>query len=260
MIDYVVQGTIGILILSAGLVYFVVLYLQKQEKQKAEILEISIKNQRNMLEASVESQEIVRRQIGGDLHDDIGTLLSATRLSLAQVGKQLKIAKIDYDQFEHVNQLLLEAMTNVRSISKDLMPSTLDEFGLVVALRDLVSKFEKNQKIKVLFNNESTISDEFVIEKKKELVFFRVAQELLNNAIKHAKATEVMILLKVSFENLILIVQDNGVGFDINQIKNDPQKGLGLKNIEGRMSVIDGDVNFESTIGEGSITMISVKL
>lgn len=258
MINYVVLGTLGILLLAMGLVYFVVLYLQKQEKQKAEILQISIQHQRNMLVASVESQEIVRRQIGGDLHDDIGTLLSATRLSLAQLGKQIKQTEMDIEQFDHSNKLLNEAILNVRKISKDLMPSTLDEFGLVVALKDLVAKFEKNEKLKVNFTLNQ--NEEIILNKKKELVFFRIAQELINNSVKHANASQIELSLLLNKDKMIMIVQDNGVGFDLEAIKNDSKKGLGLRNIESRMSVINGEVNYESNIGKGTTTILKVNI
>lgn len=258
MINYVIIGTVGILLLASGLVYFVVLYLHKQEKQRMQLQELKSIHQQNMLEASVESQESVRRQIGGDLHDDIGTLLSATRLSLAQLGKQLKQNGMDLSLFENSGELLNEAIVNVRKISKDLMPSTLDEFGIEVALKDLVSKFEKNDKVRVNFLPNKT--HEIEVDKKKELVFYRIAQELVNNAVKHSSASLIELSLFISSEKMLMMVQDNGVGFDLEALKKDSKKGLGLKNIEGRMSVIGGEVNFESVIGKGSTTVVNVKL
>jgi signal transduction histidine kinase len=253
----IILGTFAMLLPTSAIILFVILYYRRQRLQRERAERIEEEHRQQMLEASVESQESVRRQIGGDLHDEIGTLLSASRMSLTQIIKfSDDAAKRDHLLLETQKQLN-EALNNVRRISKDLMPSTLDEFGLIAALRDFTQKMTEHTGILICFNHGELNE---IFDKKIELTLYRSSQELVNNALKHSQASVINITLSKNEERLILIVNDNGIGFDLAEV-NKPNRGIGIKNIESRISVIKGgEIKFKVKKGQGANFEISVPL
>ena len=136
------------------------------------------------------------------------------------------------------------------------MPSTLDEFGLIIALKDFTEKMTEFTGIMVCFSHGELTE---IYDKKVELAFYRTAQELVNNALKHARASVINIQLKLINNDLTLQVSDNGIGFDLAET-NKPDRGIGIKNIESRISVIKGKIKFDVQKGKGSSFEITVAL
>ena len=254
----IIFGTAVILVMALGIISFVLVYMRKQQQQQENLNQLNIIHQRNLLEASVDSQENVRRQIGGDLHDDIGTLLSATRMQLSLLGKQIKDNEPANDFFTNTNELLNDAITNVRRISKELMPATLDKFGLEIGLKEFAEKFSSVTGVEVSFLANGI--DESLFSKKIALIFFRIVQELVNNSLKHAEASRINIELSQNERQLMLQVADNGKGFDLDEVMANPKTGIGIRNIESRLSVINGTVNYDVARGKGAKINIDVNL
>jgi signal transduction histidine kinase len=254
----IIFGTAVILVLAIGIISFVVVFMQKQRQQYKEMTKLKDAHQLDLLTASVDAQENVRRQIGGDLHDDIGTLLSTTRLSLAQLGRQIKSMPETEGHFGQTNELLNQAISNVRRISKELMPSSLDEFGLGPALEDFSEKLTLSTGVNVFFDAHGLRNVRFL--PKIELILYRIIQELTNNSLKHAKATQIDIDLSKIDNTLHLVVKDNGIGFDKDKVMKNPKNGIGIRNIEGRLSVINGKVFFDVANGRGSVILVDVNL
>ncbi|MEA5138471.1 sensor histidine kinase [Arcicella rigui] len=252
-IKMVILGTVAMLLPVSAIILFVIIYYRRQRLQR-EAHEEAL--HQAMLEASVLSQEVVRRQIGGDLHDEIGTLLSATRMSLSQLSKHQLSTDKGEQIFNRTQELLNEALNNVRRISKDLMPSTLDEFGLIEALKDFSQKMTLHTNMPIYFVC-GELNKRY--DSKVELALYRTAQELVNNALKHAEASQIKIILLENKAELLLQVIDDGKGFDLNEV-NQPSRGIGIRNIESRISLIKGQVKFDVEIGKGSNFIISVPL
>lgn len=252
----IILGTFAMLLPVVAIIFFVIFYNRRQRLQREKLERIEELHRQAMLEASVASQENVRRQIGGDLHDEIGTLLSATRMSLTQITKYEDNPAKRISLLNQTEELLNETLNNVRRLSKELMPSTLDEFGLIIALKDFTEKMTEFTGIMVYFSH-GELSE--VFDKKIELALYRTAQELVNNALKHAKASSISIQLQVKNNNLVLQVSDNGIGFDLAEV-NKPNRGIGIKNIESRISVIKGKIKFDVEKGKGSSFEITVAL
>ena len=252
----IILGTSAMLLPVTVIIIFVVFYNRRQRLQREKLEHLEEIHCQEMLEASVASQENVRRQIGGDLHDEIGTLLSATRMSLSQISKY-EDNPIKRNILLKQTQLLLnDTLNNVRMLSKELMPSTLDEFGLIIALKDFTEKMTEYTGVMVCFSHGELLE---VFNKKIELALYRTAQELVNNALKHAKASVISIQLQVKHGDLVLQVSDNGIGFDLAEV-NQPNRGIGIKNIESRISVIKGKIKFDVEKGRGSSFEVSVAL
>ena len=252
----IILGTFAVFLPVAAIIFFVIFYNRRQRLQREKLERIEEIHRQAMLEASVATQENVRRQIGGDLHDEIGTLLSATRMSLTQITKYEDSPAKRTALLNQTEELLNDTLNNVRRLSKDLMPSTLDEFGLIIALKDFTEKMTEFTGIMVCFSHGELTE---IYDKKVELAFYRTAQELVNNALKHARASVINIQLKLINNDLTLQVSDNGIGFDLAET-NKPDRGIGIKNIESRIRVIKGKIKFDVQKGKGSSFEITVAL
>jgi signal transduction histidine kinase len=254
----IILGTAVIMIMAIGIISFVLVYMRKQQQQQENLNNINILHQRNLLEASVDSQENVRRQIGGDLHDEIGTLLSASKMSLSILGKNIADQESTKELVAQTTDLLNQAVANVRRISKDLMPSTLDQFGLVIALQEFSEKLTAYTGIPIFFKKINI--DNQIFPKKIELIYYRIVQELINNSLKHANPTQINIILELADNKLIVVVNDNGIGFDMAKVMTNPQNGIGIRNIQSRLSLIDGKVDYDVAPGKGAIIKIQTEL
>lgn len=254
----IIFGTAVILVLAVGIISFVLVYVRKQQQQHEEMSKINELHQRNLLEASVDSQENVRRQIGGDLHDEIGTLLSASKMSLSILGKSIAGQPGVDLLLEQTADLLNQAVGNVRRISKDLMPSTLDEFGLIIALDEFSEKLTAYTGIPIFFRKINIQNQ--IFPKQIELIYYRIVQELINNSLKHAKSTKINIDIELKNKHLLLTVLDDGQGFDMNLVMSNPKNGIGIRNIQSRLSLVNGNVNYETAKGKGTKIIVDVEL
>lgn len=248
--------TLAMLVMVVAIIAFVALYQRKQAQQKIAMQELQAEMQRQLLETSLQVQEVERRRIAKDLHDEVGAMLSATKMSLNQLIK--KADTIDLNTLAiQTKELLEESISQVRRISKELVPSTLEEFGLVTAIDEFIQKIHVASGVEFFFKYDGFEEDRR-FDKKIELTVYRVAQELSNNALKHAEATEISLVLSVQEQKLIFTFADNGKGFDVERTLHDPKAGLGLRNIESRLSVVDGWHEIKSATGKGTTTTIKI--
>lgn len=243
-------GTVGMLLLAIAIILFMVFYQKKMIQEQLKRRQLELDYQQKMMEAALESQENERRRVAGDLHDSIGGMLSAIRVGLTTLAKQMT----DPQSMEQPKQMLDDTLSSVRSISRDLMPLTLEKFGLVHALKELCERFHATTFLPVIFYEQGEFQG---LNQKKELMIFRVAQELVNNAVKHSQATTIYVTIRGT-DKLEVIVEDDGVGFDPEAQRSLTQsaKGLGLFNIENRARLLSAKLEFDSPREKGSkITM-----
>ncbi|GAB3510880.1 sensor histidine kinase [Emticicia fontis] len=252
-------GSSGLLVLIIFSILFVVYYKQKQAEQKVAIQELKAEMQRQLLESSLEVQEVERRRIAKDLHDEVGAMLSMTKMSYNQLLKKLNTSAELTEQGKTTKEFLEESINQVRRISRELVPSTLEDFGLISAIDEFIQKIHIASGVLFIFNHEG-IEESQRFDKKIELTIYRIAQELVNNALKHAEAQEITLKLLVQPSKIVFIFTDNGKGFDLIAVKKDPKSGLGLRNIESRLSVVNGTFNIKASIGQGTNTKIEIPL
>jgi two-component system NarL family sensor kinase len=248
----VAVGIVTMLLMSGAIILFIVFYQKRMIVEQLKRRAMEHEFQEKMLQAELESQETERRRLAADLHDSIGGMLSTIRVGMATMARQLG----NPESMDQTKQMLDDTITSVRRISRDLMPSTLEKFGLIHALRELCERFQNTSGIQIDFIEEGRIED---FEKNRQLMIFRIVQELLNNAIKHAQATRIVVHLKA--ESVIGIsVEDDGVGFDAEAVKKDAQngRGLGLFNIENRARLLGGKIVYASQGKSGSKTTLTI--
>jgi two-component system, NarL family, sensor kinase len=204
-----------------------------------------------MMEAALESQENERRRLAGDLHDSVGGMLSTIRVGLTTIAKQMQ----DPYNIEQSKRMLDDTITSVRRISLDLMPSTLEKFGLLPALKEVCERFQMASLIPVHFQEHGEMK---FLDQKKELKVFRVVQELINNAVKHSQASQIKVDV-FGNDKLKICVEDDGLGFDPTLKDNVMQsgKGLGLYNMTNRTRLLNAKLDFDNQVKKGSkITLI----
>lgn len=248
-LNLLLAGVGGLVLLSIGVISFFVIYQRRifeQERGRAEQARL---HQRQLLAAAVDVQEAERRRIASDLHDDIGSLLTATRLYL----RQIKPAQTDGRNDEIKRQSLCivdEMISNTRRISHDLLPPTLEKFGLRAAAEDLCERINQAGGPRVRFR--SNLDER--IDRRTELGLFRALQELLNNTLKHAEAENVDVALHAGPQSLRFTYRDDGKGFSPAQAGG----GLGLRSIESRANLLNATLALDSAPGRGLSVGITV--
>ncbi|MBX9851215.1 MAG: PAS domain-containing protein [Cytophagaceae bacterium] len=218
----------------------------------------SINEQKIRSSSIIEGQEKERRKIARELHDGLGQMLTALKFTI----EGLKGAH-DHKEKEllsEIKKLIYETIAEVRKISFNLMPTVLNDFGIVPAFKHLSDQVSKSSKTNVIFENSSVIER---LPKTVEINLYRIMQEALNNAIKYSEADEVRVKLMNSNEYLQLEISDNGKGFtatNINNKKRVNQSGNGIINIQERTSLIDGQFRIETAPGMGTKIFIKVPI
>jgi signal transduction histidine kinase len=246
----------GIAVMLAFAMAFIIFTNRTQRRLMTERMrqkELELKHKEDLLYSTIQVQEEERRRIARDLHDDIGTKLNVIFLNLHRLKKIDEITVKGETTINEINQLIGNTIDTTRRISHNLLPPTLEDFGLVEAVKELCDNFENSGAIKVDFDlheNQLPISD-----KMAELNIYRVLQELMKNSVKHGEADIVTIRMSLGVEKVKLEYLDNGKGFDMELMKNS-KKGLGMKSMESRMEMINAKLDVQSKIGEGIVVNI----
>ncbi len=229
------------------------LITQQQEeinKQKINELENSLKIKN--LQAMVSGQEAERTRIATDLHDSLGGMLSTLKL-------QYDSLQIDHDElsgnpdYHKIMDLIDEACKDVRDISRNLRPNALEKLGLSAALKDLINRYNSRGSLDISLH----INDvDGILNEDAKLHVYRIIQELLNNALKHAKASEIDVQINKNDEDIMVMVEDNGVGF----IEAEVEKGLGLGNLQSRVNLLKGEISIDSVPEQGTSVIVHIPL
>ncbi|MBE2230900.1 MAG: two-component sensor histidine kinase [Chitinophagaceae bacterium] len=241
-------GTLGMLVLTVGLIIFIILHQKRVKRFNEKIQEMEKAQQRLLLNASIKLQEEERQRLAADLHDDAGPLLATARLYLNEnLVNQDKATQLQ--SIFQARQIIDDTIQLVRNISHSLMPPTLKNFGLESAINDLFQKISGSGTI-----NASSRFHEYKerLKEEKELIIFRVVQELINNILKHSNASFIHLTQNVHAGKFYLRIHHDGRGLvqaDFDKL-NKSNVGLGLKNITSRLRVVDGNINFEKDISQ----------
>ena len=242
--------------LLAGLGYL--LYNRRRLRREVEFAQERRQLERQRAQAVLEAEEAERRRIGSDLHDGVGQLLTAAKMNLHSLGEELNVQTVGQQALlQNALDVVDESFREVRSISHNLMPNALIRRGLAQAVRDFLDKLPAAGRLKI--NLEVVGLDRGGrLEPTVENVLFRVIQELVQNILKHAQATEVTLQIIRHPNELTVLVEDNGVGFDPAALGEDA--GIGLKNMESRMAYLGGRADFDAAPGRGTTVTLEVPL
>lgn len=223
--------------------------LAEKERQirLLELEEAELRKQAEVVEALVKGQEGERKRIAESLHDDVGSMLSALRLQLERIDTESGTAsKKAHGSLRQAVEMLDQVSTDVRNLSHVLMPTAIGKFGLKKALEVYTDQLNKSGKV----HFELMITGlDAALDEQLELSCYRILLELCNNVLKHAEARNVLIEIVEHDDELVLMVEDNGRGFEPADNSAD---GLGLRTIESRMHLLKGRLTVDSRPGHGA--------
>lgn len=242
-----------IIIISLFIIIVILFYFFFQNtrlKQKNKLKDIKNKMQQNMINASIDGQEIERKKIAAFLHDNISGLLTSAGLHLSAFSSQNQLPT---EEITKTKAILEEAHDKVRDLSHELLPALLSKFGLFYALQDLC---EKNTTAIILFEYSSTIATRTRYNEKFEMKIYNIISELFNNIIKHSQASKAKLTLQENNNLLMIQVSDNGKGFDTE--KFEIGENFGLNQIQARIDKMNGTFSIYSRIGSGTSVTIKV--
>ena len=223
----------------------------------------NLQHQKILLQTVIQTEEKERKRISAELHDGVGQMLTAIKMNLGNVKVKLdsntKISIPDElkNDFLNAHNSVDIICNEVRNISHRMLPKALEIAGIIPALEELLVNFLAETKIKHEFNHYGIVETRFSDD--IELAVYRIVQEMLNNIVKHAEADFISLQLLKNQNKLILIVEDNGKGFNFDTIIN-KHKGAGLSNINSRVQLINGKLNFQSSKGKGTIATIRIPI
>jgi two-component system, NarL family, sensor kinase len=247
----------GIIILNAFLgfiVYFIFLYRKRQKINGMEKHELHLQFQKTLLQAQLEIQEQTFRNISQEIHDNIGQVLSLAKLN---------IATMDISQTSSLEQkigdskkLVSKAIQDLRNLSHGLSTDYITDLGLAGAIGRELEMIKKSGNYDTVLGSEGT---PYSLDTQKELIIYRIIQEILNNIIKHASAQKIIIYLLYEKSIFTLSITDNGNGFDLTPLNdNTSSSGLGIRNMHNRAQLIGAGFLISSTLGKGTSVTITV--
>jgi two-component system, NarL family, sensor kinase len=236
-------GTISMLLLTIALIVFIIFHQRRVIRYQLKMQEMEAEQQKLLLRSSIKSQEEERQRIAADLHDDAGPLLATARLYLSENMVNLD-KSTQLQSIFSAKQIIDETIQLIRNISHSLMPPTLKNFGLESAVNDFFQKINGSGTLNV----SSRFHDyKQRLKAEKELTVFRVIQEIINNVLKHSNSSFIHLTQHNGEENMLVRIHHDGKGLshpDFERLSKSPV-GLGLKNIQSRLKVIQGDILFE---------------
>src|SRR6478736_4035942 len=241
-------GTTAMLALAIALIVFIIIHQRKVIRFQSTLQKMEQDQQKILLNASIRLQEEERQRLAADLHDDAGPLLATARLYLNEnLVNQDKVHQLQ--SIFQARQIIDDTIQLIRNISHDLMPPTLKNFGLESAINDLFQKISGSGTV-----NASQRFHDYKdrLKPEKELLVFRIVQELINNILKHSNSSFIHLTQNVHADKFYLRIHHDGRGIiqsDFEKL-NKSNIGLGLKNIGSRIRLLQGEILFEKDISQ----------
>ena len=212
---------------------------------------------KKLLLARIENQELLeteRTRLARDLHDGLGGLLSSVKYSFSSIKESLTLTTPQQNNFEQTLQTLDTSIAEMRRIAHNMMPENLQQFGLNIALKDFCTTVQRGVNCHIHY--ESFGMNQYKANSTNDMALYRITQELINNALKHAAASQIIVQLQKDQQQLQLTVEDNGKGFDTALLKT--ATGAGWHSIESRVAFLKGKINITST-GKGTTVTIEIQ-
>lgn len=246
IVTVILYTSVFFIALAVGLILFFYFSRKKIIQKELEKKDIEIQYQKEQLRAVLITQEEERKRIAQDLHDDISSKLNIVSLNCHLLKTANLTDKETLEITANIIELTAKALENTRRIAHDLLPPVFDKFGLHAGVEELCSEFNSSKAVQVIYQNNLEFDE---ADKEKHLHVFRILQELMNNSVRHGRASEITVLFDENEQGRYCTYIDNGVGFDIKDEKN--QNGLGMKNINSRVGFLNATVIVDSAIGKG---------
>jgi two-component system NarL family sensor kinase len=232
------------------------LYQRRQHRQEQQLARMKDEYQQELLRSQLEIQETTFKTIAMELHDNIGQVLSVVKLSLSVL--PLDKEHPAYESVQNSRQMLNKVIYDMGNLTKSLHTDRIAQIGLIEAMRFDLDSLRRTGLLEVEF---SVDGEEYRLEDQRSIFLYRMFQEMLNNILKHSRATRVNIAINYSIDNkFVLQVEDNGVGFDVEKKRSQTSSssGIGLKSMTNRASLIGAQISVQSQPGKGTSIQVEV--
>ncbi|MEG9463813.1 MAG: sensor histidine kinase, partial [Bacillus amyloliquefaciens] len=210
----------------------------------------------------IEAQEEERKRVSREIHDGPAQMLANVMMRSELIERIFRDRGTEdgFQEIRNLRQNVRNALYEVRRIIYDLRPMALDDLGLIPTLRKyLYTTEEYNGKVKIHFQCIGDTENQRLAP-QFEVALFRLAQEAVTNALKHSESEEITVKVEVTADFVVLIIKDNGKGFDIKDAKQKKNKSFGLLGMKERVDLLEGTITIDSKIGLGTFIMIKVPL
>jgi len=237
-----------ILLLTTFTIVFFMTYQKRKNKLLVERYEAEKRFEEEIVKSKMEIQEQTLKNVGWELHDNIGQLLSVANM-------QLNILTRNVDEnvqpaVTEIKEVVANSLQEVRSLSKSLNSEVIEYSGLVESVKNELARFERMQVIAPKFILQGNGYD---LDQKETIIIYRILQELFSNVIKHSKANKIDVIFDYNDERFMIVVLDNGIGFNSDEI----EKGSGMFNMKSRAQMINASLDFDSDVNSGTkVTLI----
>ena len=220
------------------------------------------KERKQLLQRLITAHEDERRHLSRELHDNIGQYLSALLLGLESCARLPQLPAAALDKLSYLKETTKQLELDVHGVALELRPTTLDDLGLEAALSSLTREWARRheQRIKAVFNSTGFNNHAERLSSEVEVAIYRVVQEALTNVSRHSQAEIVSVILARDGRHVQVIIEDDGVGFDAENLMSDPvnNRRLGLMGMQERMQLVGGEFKIES--GAGTTIVVSIPL
>lgn len=236
--------TIGIMaLLAVVIILFVILHQKRKLIHQITLQRLENEYHKQSLASNIQAQENERRRIAKDLHDEVGAVLSTSKLYITYLAEESSSTELAHK----VEELLDVASQNLRSIAHNMTPQNLEKFGLVHTLNRMSEQISASNTIQARVYTD--FEERLVFD--QELCLYRIASELINNTIKHAQASEITISLCRQDQQVTFTYQDNGRGMDLENTPVEQQGGHGLQNLTSRAELLNTSIVYDSKPQQG---------
>ncbi len=249
----IVSGSILLIVLGTFIVVFLLQYQKRKFTHRQDITKLQGSFQQTLLKAQLEIQEQTFKNISQEIHDNIGQVLSLAKLNMATT--DISQPQAMQQKMEDSKTLIAKAIQDLRDLSKSMNTDYIAEMGFVRAVEYELEMIKKTGSFETVLEISGVARK---LERQKELILFRILQEILNNIIKHSKASLIRISLNYKPAIFLMQIADNGIGFDIAPLQENSKFGLGIRNMENRAHLIGAQFEITSTLAIGTTVNISM--
>lgn len=242
----ILYSSLFFIVVAIVLILFFYYSRKKIIQKELEKINLVIKLQREQLRAVIITQEEERKRIAQDLHDDISSKLNIVSLNSHLLNTPNLLDNEVLEITKNIIDLVGKALENTRRIAHDLLPPVFDQFGLDAGVEELCLEFNSSKAVQVTYKNEVEFDKK---DNDRHLHVFRILQELMNNSLRHGKAKNISVLFENKNGGASCKYVDDGLGFDVNSMEN--KNGLGMKNIESRVDLLNGIITIDSELNKG---------
>lgn len=226
--------------------YFIY-FKRKKESITEEHLKMKEQFQNQLLQSRIEVQEQTFQQIGKELHDNVGQLLSTSRMLIGLTERELQTPP---DTLLTANATLGQAINEIRSLAKSLDKEWLERFSFAENIQTMIERINAGKNVAV----EYVQTVDLPLRNDEQIILFRIVQEAIQNAIKHASPGHMRIAVEQEEKNYLITVSDDGKGFDVQAVT----QNMGLTNMQQRTKLLMGSIHYNSVVGKG--TTVSIRL